>query len=74
MSEPYQADHDLLIRIETKLDIALADVDQLKERVTLLERASDRLSGLVVSMKVVWIVLTLIAGGVVFPAVLAHWN
>ena len=44
-----QNDHDLLIRIDTKLDIFVrqtaADITDIKERVTELEREADQRRG-----------------------------
>ena len=58
-------DHDLLIRIETKLDIFVHDVSTLKDRVTSLERDRDRQSGFFSGGKMVWGVLTAVPTSVI---------
>lgn len=60
-----QEDHDLLIRIETKLDIMMTDYGQLKDRVTALERSSDKQSGFISGGKFLWSLMTSIPVGVV---------
>lgn len=66
------ADHDLLIRIDTKLDVYMSDVVNLKDRVTVLERSADRLAGFILGSKIVWGALAFVAGSGVIAYLYSH--
>ncbi len=64
MPREYPQDHDLLIRIETKMDLFAADMAAMKERLTDVERAIDRQAGFMSGGKAAWAVLGALPPGV----------
>lgn len=50
-------DHDLLVEINTKLNMLLPDFVNIKDRVTALERIADKQSGFFSGAKMVWTLL-----------------
>ena len=61
---PYPPDHDLLIRIETKLDVFTADMAAVKGRLTEVERALDRQAGFISGGKALWAIIGALPPGV----------
>ena len=61
-----QTDHDLLIRIETKLDMHLSDILSIKDRLTLVERTLDRQAGFLAGGKAIWVLIGAVPGIVGF--------
>lgn len=75
-SDLFSTDHDLLIRIDTKLDYFKRDMDALKatvrdevqgltERVTALEHTASRQSGFFAGSKAIWALLSQLPAGAV---------
>jgi len=64
----YTSDHDLLVAINTKLDLWIpemkGDIRDLQERVTVLERSADRQSGFISGGKALWGFITALPAGV----------
>lgn len=56
-------ERDILIRIDTKMEVMETDVRDLKERVTKLERSQDREDGFWTGAKAIWgLILALPSG------------
>ena len=62
--EPYPPDHDLLIRIETKLDVFSEILHSVERRLTDVERDMNRQEGFISGGKALWALLGSLPPGI----------